>query len=98
MWDIEVFLKWIKQNITIKQLWGYSENVVKTHLWVAISAYLVLAKIKAEYNSLYSITEIATLIRVSAFEKTDLKALLTKPIETISQNQKFKELPLSESS
>lgn len=59
-WDIEVFFKWIKQNITIKQLWGYSENAVKTHLWVAISAYLVLAKIKAEYNSLYLITEIAT--------------------------------------
>lgn len=96
-WDIDVFFKWIKQNITIKQLWGYSENAVKTHLWVAISAYLVLAKIKAEYNSLYSITEIATLIRVSAFEKTDLKALLTKAIETISQNQKFKELPLFES-
>lgn len=55
-WDIEMFFKWAKQNITIKQLWGYSENAVKTHLWVAISAYLVLAKIKAEYNSLYSIT------------------------------------------
>ena len=35
-WDIEVFFKWIKQNIVVKTLWGYSENAVRTHLWVAI--------------------------------------------------------------
>lgn len=35
-WDIEVFFRWIKQNIVIKTLWGYSQNAVKTHLWVAI--------------------------------------------------------------
>lgn len=34
-WDIEVFFKWIKQNITVKNLWGYSENAVKIHLWTA---------------------------------------------------------------
>lgn len=43
-WDVEVFYKWLKQNVTIKSLWGYSENAVKTHIWVAISAYLLLAK------------------------------------------------------
>lgn len=65
-WDIEVFFKWIKQNVTVKSLWGYSENAAKTHLWVAIIAYLILAKIKAEMKSPYSVTEVATLIRVSA--------------------------------
>ena len=49
-WDIESFFKRIKQNIVIKHLWGYSENAVKTHLWVAICAYLVLALIEAEYK------------------------------------------------
>ena len=38
-WDIEVFFKWIKQNIVVKSLWGYSENAVRTHLWVDIIAY-----------------------------------------------------------
>lgn len=46
-WDIEIFFKWIKQNICIKRLWGYSENAVKTHLWVAVIAYLIIARIKA---------------------------------------------------
>ncbi len=55
-WDIEVFFKWIKQNIVVKTLWGYSENAVKVHLWVAIISYLIVARIKTEYNSPYSIT------------------------------------------
>lgn len=93
-WDIEVFFKWIKQNITIKSLWGYSENAVKTHLWVAISAYLILAKIKANKESPYTITEIATPIRVSALERTDLKELLTRLMTLflsikISKNKRY---------
>ena len=90
-WDVEVFYKWLKQNVTIKSLWGYSENAVKTHIWVAISAYLLLAKIKAETKSPYSITEIATLIRVSALERKDLRELLTQPNNLFTFNQNVKE-------
>lgn len=93
-WDIEVFFKWIKQNIVIKTLWGYSENAVKTHLWIAICAYLIMALIKHDQKSGYSITEIATLFELSAFEKADLSELLTKPEDKsteIFQNQNIKD-------
>ena len=93
-WDIEVFFKWIKQNIVVKTLWGYSENAVKTHLWVAIIAYLIIARIKADYHSPYSITEVATLIRISALERVDLRNLITKPKDSIIQKQNVKELSL----
>ena len=93
-WDMEVFFKWIKQNITVKTLWGYSENAVRTHLWVAIIAYLIIAKIKAYYKSPYSITEVATLIRISALERVDLRDLITKPKESTIQKQNVKELTL----
>ena len=93
-WDIEVFFKWIKQNIVVKNLWGYSENAVRTHLWVAIIAYLIIAKIKADYKNPYSITEVATLIRISALEREDLRDLITKPKDSIIQKQDFKELTL----
>ena len=93
-WDIEVFFKWIKQNIVVKSLWGYSENAVKTHLWVAIIAYLIIARIKADYNSPYSITEVATLIRISALERVDLRDLITKLKGSTIQKQNFKELSL----
>lgn len=91
-WDIEVFFKWIKQNICIKRLWGYSENAVKTHLWVAVCAYLIVAKIKHDCASSYSITEVATLIRCSALEKTSLRELLSKPACTANSNHNVKEL------
>lgn len=92
-WDIECFFKLIKQNLTIKHLWGCSENAVRTHLWVAICSYLLLARVKAIYNSPYSITEIATLVRVSALAKKDLKELVTEP-QPLIQNQDVNELTL----
>lgn len=50
---------------------GCSENAVKTHLRIAICAYLILAKVKALYDSPYSIKEIGTLTKVYALAKTD---------------------------
>lgn len=91
-WQIEVFFKWIKQNLTIKLLWGNSENAVKLHLWTAICAYLLVARIKANCQSPYSITECYTLISVSALAKVDLRELLTP--ESFSQNKNVKELDL----
>ena len=92
-WDIESFFKLIKQNLTVKHLMGCSENAVKTHLWIAICSYLLLARIKAIYDSPYSITEIGTLMRVFALVKTDLKKLVTEP-QPLIQNQDVKELTL----
>ena len=93
-WDIEVFFKWVKQNIVVKTLWGYSENAVRTHLWVAVIAYLIIARIKANYKSPYSITEVATLIRISSLEKVSLGELITKPRDSVNLNQSVKELSL----
>ena len=93
-WDIEVFFKWVKQNMVVKTLWGYSENAVRTHLWVAVIAYLIIARIKVDYKSPYSITEVATLIRISALEKVSLGELITKPSDSVNLNQSVKELSL----
>lgn len=71
----------------MKTLWGYSENAVRTHLWTAIIACLIIARIKAEYESPYSVTEIATLIRISALERVYLRNLITKPKDSTIQNQ-----------
>ena len=89
-WDIEVFFKWIKQNIVVKTLWGFSENAVKIHLWTAVIAYLTVARIKADYKSCYSITEVATLIRISALERVELRQLLTKQDLSTNSNQNVK--------
>ena len=92
-WQIETFFKWIKQNLTVKSFWGHSENAVKTHLWTAICTYLIVARIKASIKDCpYTITEVATLLGVSALSKTDITTLLTNPQnDLLNQNQDVNE-------
>jgi len=85
-WQIEVFFKWIKQNLVIKKLWGHSPNAVKIHVWTAIGAYLIVAYIKHTLKSDYSIYEIMQILSVSAFDKTPIRDLLT--IAQVNQNAK----------
>lgn len=86
-WQIEVFFKWIKQNLTIKTLWGHSENAVKVHVWIAICTYLIVAKVKYVLKSTLSIYEIMQILGISVFDKTPVKELLTE----LQINQNFKE-------
>lgn len=86
-WQIEVFFKWIKQNLTIKKLWGHSENAVNIHIWVAICTYLIVAHIKHTLRSNLSIYEIIQILSISAMDKTPIKELLTAEFS----NQNFNE-------
>lgn len=86
-WQIEVFFKWIKQNLTIKTLWGHSENAVNIHVRVAICTYLVVAKVKHILKSNLSVYEILQFLSISVFDKTLIRELLTE----YQTNQNVKE-------
>jgi hypothetical protein len=60
---------------------------------VAICAYLLVARIKADTKTPYSITEVATILGVSAFDKTQIRELL-KPDYPLFQNKNINELSL----
>jgi hypothetical protein len=77
-WQIEIFFKWIKQNLTIKKLWGHSENAVNIHIWIAICTYLIIAKVKHSLKSELSIYEIMQILSISVFDKASLQELLTE--------------------
>ncbi len=49
-WEIELFFKWIKQDLKIKTFLGTSPNAVKTQIWIAMVVYLVLAILKERYS------------------------------------------------
>ena len=85
-WQIEVFFKWIKQNLQIKTLWGHSENAVKIHLWTAICTYLIVAHLKHQVRSSYSVYEMMQILGISAFSKTAVNELFSK--KQINQNVK----------
>lgn len=75
-WQIETFFKWIKQNLVIKKLWGHSQNAVKTHIWIAICTYLIVAYVKKSVKSELSIYQIMQILSISAFDKTPISELL----------------------
>ncbi|HEY4262674.1 MAG TPA: IS4 family transposase [Schlesneria sp.] len=74
-WKIELFFKWIKQHLRIKAFYGHSINAVKTQVWIAIIAYVLIAIIKKELDLAQSPYEILQIISLSLFEKTPLKQL-----------------------
>ncbi len=75
-WQIELFFKWIKQNLKIKSFIGTSKNAVMTQIWIALCVYLLLAFIKFQSKLNKSMQQILRLLQLNLFEKRDLFALL----------------------
>jgi Domain of unknown function (DUF4372)/Transposase DDE domain len=77
-WQVELFFKWIKQNLRIKSFFGTSENAVKTQIWIAISVYVLVAIMKKELHLKESLYTILQVLSVSAFEKVPIYQLITE--------------------
>lgn len=78
-WKVELFFKWIKQNLRIKKFYGNSENAVKTQIWVAVCNYLQIAIIKKQLNITASLSQIMQVLSVSLFDKCSLEDLFHQP-------------------
>src|SRR5690606_9877901 len=76
-WQIEVFFKWIKQHLRIKSFYGTSENAVKTQIWIAISAYLLVAILKKRLELELSLYTILQILSVTLFEKVPVEPALS---------------------
>ena len=68
-WQVELFFKWIEQNLRIKAFYGTSENAVKTQIWIAISVYVLVAIIKKRLKIGLGLYTILQIFSVSLFEK-----------------------------
>lgn len=72
-WQIELFFKWLKQNLKIKQFWGRSENAVKIQLYVALIAFLLLRWLKGAAASAHkgSLKDLAARLKCALFDPID---------------------------
>jgi len=75
-WQVELFFKWIKQNLKIKSFVGTSKNAVMTQIWIALCIYLLLAFIKFQSKLGRSMQQILRLFQLNLFEKRDMMTLL----------------------
>jgi len=71
-WQVELFFKWIKQHLRIKQFYGTSENAVKTQIWTAVSVYVLVAIVKKRLNLDASLYTLLQIFSVTLFEKIPL--------------------------
>ena len=78
-WQIELFFKWIKQNLKVKSFLGTSMNAVKTQLWIALCAYLVLSFLKFQSKIGASLQRMLRILQLNLFERRDLTELFSPP-------------------
>lgn len=77
-WQVELFFKWIKQHLRIKSFFGTSENAVKTQIWIAISAYLLVAIVKKRLKLELGLYTMLQVISISLFEKISICQVFTE--------------------
>ena len=78
-WKIELFFKWIKQNLKVKTFLGTSENAVLTQLWIALCLYLLLAYLKFQANLGLSLSGILRLLQLNLFDRRSMTDLFKPP-------------------
>jgi hypothetical protein len=74
-WQVELFFRWLKQHLRIKNFYGTSSNAVRTQLWSAVCVYALVAILKKHLSSDLSLYQILQVLSVSVFEKTPLAQL-----------------------
>jgi hypothetical protein len=91
-WSIEAFFKAIKQNLKIKTFLGTSENAVKTQIWTALIAMLILRYLQLLSTVKWSLSNLVAMLRQQLFVYRDLLAWLNKPREGPPQLAEIKQL------
>ena len=71
-WQVELFFKWIKQHLRIKNFYGTSENALRTQIWIAISVHVLVAIVKKELHLEGSLYRMLQICSVTLFEKTPI--------------------------
>lgn len=82
-WRVELFFRWIKQNLRIKHFFGTTDNAVKTQIWIAICVYVLVAIVRKELKLELSLSQILQILSVNVFEQVPLAELIAN---TASQN------------
>lgn len=96
-WHVELFFKWIKQNLRIRHFFGYSENAVKTQIWTAVCVYVLAAIIKKELSLKVSLYTFLQILSVHSFEKASILQALEGADDSKNEETIYNQLNLFDS-
>ena len=85
-WRVELFFKWIKGHLRIRNFYGTSANAVQAQIWIAVCVYVLVAIVKKELRLEGSMYQILQILSISIFEKVPIQQALTS---IVSQNDKI---------
>lgn len=94
-WQIELFFKALKQNLKIKTFVGTSPNAVKTQIWTALIAMLLLRYLQLSSGYGWSLSNLVALLRMNLFTHRDLMAWLNQPFATPPDPQDHPQIALA---
>jgi Domain of unknown function (DUF4372)/Transposase DDE domain len=94
-WQIEIFFKYLKQNLKIKTFVGTSANAVKIQIWTALIAMLLLRYLQLVARFGWSLSNLVALLRMNLFTHRDLWTWLNDPYETPPTFYEPRQLELS---
>jgi hypothetical protein len=80
-WQIEVFFRALKQNLRVKSFVGTSANALKTQIWIALIAMLLLKYLQLRAARGWSLSNLVAMLRHQLFVYRDLWAWLDRPFE-----------------
>ena len=81
-WEIELFFKALKQNLKVKSFVGTSENALRIQIWTALIALLLLKWLHHLSKAKWSLSNLASMLRLNLFTYRDLTAWLDNPFGT----------------
>jgi IS4 transposase len=81
-WEIELFFKALKQNLRVKSFVGTSENALRIQIWTALIAILLLKWMHHLSKAKWSLSNLASMLRMNLFTYRDLTAWLDNPFGT----------------
>jgi hypothetical protein len=93
-WHVEIFFKWIKQNLRVKSFWGQNENAVKIQIWIAISTYVLVAIARKKLKIRHSLYEILQYVSIAPFEKTPIRETFSDEVFNEMQNKNNNQLKI----
>jgi hypothetical protein len=76
-WDIELFFKWVKQNLKLKTFIGTSENAVRIQIWTAAIAYLLMEYLRFRSSTSFLLIEVFRIIGANIFTDRTIEDLLS---------------------
>ena len=94
-WRVELFFKWLKQHLRIKEFYGTSENAVKIQIYAAIIAYCLVAIIQETLGIKLQTYDVLRILSTALLTKMTLRDLLVEQKEEEASEGKYQQLCLN---